>query len=67
VDRDELGALVWRQSTALTCPVPKTRQLAMEVILQAADDYASTRAASPPSAAQHSPPQPPGSRSHDVA
>jgi len=40
VTRDELEALVWRQSTALTCPVPKTRQLAMEVILQAADDYA---------------------------
>jgi hypothetical protein len=40
VTRDELEALVWRQSEALTCPVPKTRKLAMQVILTAADDYA---------------------------
>jgi hypothetical protein len=38
--REQLEALIWRQSTALTCPVPQTRQMAMGVILAAADDYA---------------------------
>jgi hypothetical protein len=40
--RDELEAAIWRQSTALTCPVPATRQAAMEVLLAHADDYAAT-------------------------